>query len=189
MSDFANGSNGSAKKGKGVVPGFISPQKIGETLQEVSAEVLETESEPLMTRWFHSDQDVDVFYWVDSRSNVIKQQVSLFGQVVEWNILEGVRTGLRIEVEESGKTEAVTGMHYDQAPLKYAIGQAIGLLSHAHRIHEKDRNALVANFEQNPTMEKMDVKEFYQRFGKTDKSPENAGFFEKLKKWLNKLQG
>ena len=40
------------------------------------------------SHWYHSDQDADIYIWLDEVGNVIKQQVNFVGQVVEWNIVE-----------------------------------------------------------------------------------------------------
>lgn len=173
------------KNEKAELPSLLSPQKIGEGLHEISAELVETGAEPLMTRWFRSEPETDVLYWIDSRKNVIKQQISFYGQVVEWNIIEGIRTGVKVEVEVSGQENPLEGLHYDTAPMRFAVGQAIRVLNSARQIHENERLMLVANFEKNPTVERMDMQEFCEKFGKNgERESAVQAFLSKVKKLL-----
>ncbi|PCI28399.1 hypothetical protein COB52_03715 [Candidatus Kaiserbacteria bacterium] len=172
-------------KDEGVTPDLIFLDKIGETLQEIAADVIEADSESLVSRWFHSSKEVDVFFWLDKRNNVIKQQLNFCGQIVEWNILDGIKTGLKIETEgETNNSEEETFV-YDSKPMKISIAQAISLLKHAHRIKDNERQALIENFRQNRTMSNMEADEFCQRFGKEEGRDPKKGIWKKFKKWFN----
>jgi hypothetical protein len=97
-------------------PRFFNAEEIGHSLKEVSPLLLKTTHPEITSRWFHSSQDADLFIWFDRNQGVIKQQISFFGQVVEWNIVEGLKTGLVIEEEIRGHARASEMVCFDARP-------------------------------------------------------------------------
>src|SRR4051812_41729358 len=82
-------------------PILFDAEQIGKSLREVAVDVIETEGSTILSRWFHSKHDVELFLWTDAENNVIKHQVTFYGQAVEWNVFEGVKTGVIVEHENS----------------------------------------------------------------------------------------
>ncbi len=85
----------------------MNVKEIARNLREVAVDVIETEGTSIVSRWFHAADDVDLLIWTDDEKTIIKYQVSLFGQVVEWNMFDGVKTGVIIEIEEKRKKDEV----------------------------------------------------------------------------------
>jgi hypothetical protein len=83
-----------------VQPIYFDPQKLGGALKEVGIDYTKVESREIETRWFRDDSgDTDVFIWLNKEKSIIKQQTSIMGQLVEWNIIEGLKTGMIMEDE------------------------------------------------------------------------------------------
>ncbi|MBX9769202.1 MAG: hypothetical protein K2X47_18140, partial [Bdellovibrionales bacterium] len=89
----------SAKPQEDFLPVYSSPQWVGKSLREVGRDFLSADSQTVTSRWFHGAQESDLFIWVDGSSRLIKGQLTFCGAVVEWNVMEGLRTGLIVEEE------------------------------------------------------------------------------------------
>lgn len=93
---------------------FLDPVKLGASLVEVGVDYQEIESREVQTRWFRGPQtETDVFLWMNKDLKIIKLQVSVMGLVGEWNILDGVRTGMILESELSSKDLSENGLTPD----------------------------------------------------------------------------
>lgn len=163
------------------IPLFFDVREAGTSLEEVAVDVIESEGHNLTSYWYHSPLEVDVYIWFDEKKNVIKQQVSICGQICEWNIIDGVRTGCVFDTgdEEDNKGSIV---QYDNAIHKTALFQAMSLLSHFAILPEYIKIQLLSNFENNPTADHLDPNELLARYG--DKAKDFKGslakFFKKL---------
>jgi hypothetical protein len=76
-----------------------TPASLALDVREVSIDFIEVEKQTLRSRWFHSEQESDLFVWMDERGRLFKAQANVLGQVLEWNIMHGVRTGVAVENE------------------------------------------------------------------------------------------
>lgn len=165
-----------------IAPDFFNAQSIGRSLQEVSVEIIKTESQNVTSRWFHSNKDADLFIWHDERYNIIKQQVSFCGQIVEWNILEGVKTGIVEEHESTGKISGSDLIRFDKQPQKSSIQMASEMVRHIEQLDELEKQALINNFRKAPKLSNIDPAEFVNQYGRKpteEKAPEK-GFWQRL---------
>lgn len=148
------------------IPSFFNPQSIGPSLREVDVSLIQTESEKVISRWFHGTQDADLFIWTDERNNVIKQQVSFCGQIVEWNVLDGVRTGMVIENEIEGPSmPSSETIQFDLTPQSSAIRLAFELVRHITQLDEPTRGELLHQLTDRPSLTTMKPEEVLRRFG------------------------
>lgn len=128
-------------------PLFFDAAELGKSLKEVGVDYLKVESRDVKTRWFHGPHDVDLFIWVDSKERIIKQQVSFCGQIVEWNVLEGVKTGVVIEHEmEDNKIKASEIVKFDERPIARAVQLAVDLVRHTESLEDPKKNLVLYNF-------------------------------------------
>ncbi|MCB0342494.1 MAG: hypothetical protein H6626_03000 [Pseudobdellovibrionaceae bacterium] len=178
---------------------IFNPKALGQSLCEMGMEVISADMQQVVSRWFHSEFDVDLFVWEDERKNIIKQQVCFCGQVVEWNIVEGIRTGFIIdeETDSEGHAESQSRVKneppsstsseviiYDDELQGAALRQAIELLQYSDQIKADDRLILVNNFIHAPQMDKMNPKEVLKQFGKTPKGS-SVSWWQKLLNFLS----
>jgi hypothetical protein len=156
-------------------PHYFNPETLGESLKEVAVEVYQSSRHDVVSRWFHSAKDADLFIWLDEKHGIIKQQLSYYGQVVEWNVIEGVKTGNVIveqgEFDQNGNrargTKGAKGseiLRFDEKPQQPAIQQALKLLEHVTALSETERVEISENFRKIGTSQTMPPEEFIARF-------------------------
>ncbi|OFZ18135.1 MAG: hypothetical protein A2Z20_06225 [Bdellovibrionales bacterium RBG_16_40_8] len=125
---------------------IFNAKEIGLSLKEVAVEVIKSESSEIESRWFHSKKDADLFIWKDKNKNIIKQQVTFFGQLIEWNIAEGLRTGLLIEDEISQKMGSSPLIKFDVKPQKPAVDQGVDIVEHVPGLSNDEKIRIIENF-------------------------------------------
>jgi hypothetical protein len=149
-------------------PHFFKAEELGKSLREVAVDFIPLSQENVTSRWFHGTHDVDLYIWLDSRNNVIKQQITFYGQVVEWNAVEGIKTGLIIEEESESQGRRPGGseiIQFDQNAQSAPIAQALELCRHIGALNEEDRSVLLTNFSSSPTNSGLSSEQFIARFG------------------------
>lgn len=160
-------------------PRFFDPADLGRSLREVATDVIATTHHDVISRWFHSTKDADLFLWFERESgDLIKQQLSFYGQVVEWNCVEGLRTGLLIETE-TGRVKRSEIVRFDQKAQMRPVHQAVQLLAHVEALPEKERDAIIARFHEPAT---------YRRPGAPN--PERpvvvGGLWARVRRWFGR---
>lgn len=156
-------------------PRFFNPQDLGNSLKEVSVDVIHAPRQDITSRWFHSNKDADLFIWLDSQQNIVKQQLSYYGQVVEWNVVEGIKTGHIVVDEARPRDQGSEIVHFDPNPLNATVDQARALLQHITALKEHERSALVQNFAAGGTSRQVSAEEFIARFGALLERPAQPG--------------
>lgn len=157
-----------------VYPQFFSAQDLGKSFREVAVDVIRTENQEILNRWYHSNRDADLFVWLDAKQNIIKQQLSFFGQVIEWNIIEGLKTGCLLEEEDQedgGKVKGSEVVKFDLEPQTASLKQALELLRAMTVLADQDRQVLIDNFSDRKSMKSLPPEEFIRRFGHTLNRP------------------
>jgi hypothetical protein len=181
-----------AGAGERAVPMHFDAEMIGRSLREVAVDVIETEGSSILTRWFHSTNDVDLLIWSDEDKNVIKHQISFFGQVVEWNIFEGVKTGVIVEedvVREDDESETSELIRFDVMPQGMAIRQAVHVLENVPDLNAQDRARLRDNLLLHTKGAPDSGDEFIRRYGEAYRGdrfrPQRASFWKRLRRWFS----
>ncbi len=159
---------------KALFPHFFSPEELGSSLKEVGTDLVQAANRDVVSRWFHSAQDADLFIWSDlKRSSIIKQQISFYGQVVEWNLVEGLKTGLIVDEEgSSGRIKGSEVIRFDTTPQNPPIEQAMALIEFIPGLSPDDKTQLLRNFQDRSMSSVLSHEEFLRRFG--DQEPKNA---------------
>lgn len=168
-------------------PSLFNAQEIAKSLKEVAVDIIQTEHHEVVSRWFHSNKDADLFIWLDESMRIIKQQITFCGQVVEWNAVEGVRTGFVFEDETKPQSSASEIIRFDGAPIKAAIQQATEILNGMNQLEQTERQTLVENFLSPTNLRLLSYGEFYQRLSRPKKSRQPHYFFANLRRFLKKL--
>lgn len=162
-------------------PHLFDPAALGESLKEVATDIINTGEAEIVHRWFHSARDADFFLWLDKQNNVIKQQVTFYGQVVEWNIVEGVKTGLIIEDETRSAVKASDLIRFDVQVQQAPVEQAVKLLKAMTALNDLERHVLAKNFVHSPTSKSLDPEEFVRRYGAFLKTKRSEKTFEEVR--------
>lgn len=148
-------------------PRLFNAADLGGSLKEVATNLMPIGDKRVISRWFHSAKDCDLFLWTDREHKILKQQLSFYGQIVEWNIVEGLKTGLVIEDEGEtrGGVASSEFVRFDPSPQPQPIEQALALLRHVTALNEREREALSAKFASREVGTNMPAEEMKARFG------------------------
>jgi hypothetical protein len=146
----------------------FNAKDLGQSLREVAVDVIRRDDKDIESRWFHSNKDADLFIWSDEKKNILKQQVTFYGQVVEWNVVEGLRTGLLIEDETSQGMSASPLIRYDISPQKHTIEQSIDIVGHIGGLSSLDKSQVIINFTKASIFSELSPEEILKRFGIED---------------------
>ncbi len=129
-------------------PTFYDARLIGASLKPVSDRLVQTEHKNIRCRWWHSSKDADLFIWQsDQNDRCIKMQFSFFGQIVEWNLVDGIRTG--VVVEDLTMSQNLKGselIQYDAVPNSTAIQLAIKVFHEIDSLDKGDLQELLERF-------------------------------------------
>jgi hypothetical protein len=165
---------------------------MGESLQEVEVQYSGSGTNRVTTRWFKSKKqkpvDADVLLWTDHRDNIIKQQVSICGSVVEWNILDGLRTGMTVEQEIKGEKDASESVQFDQNSNIMNIQMAVRMLDKIPSMDHETKEIVLRNFKSPSSFSSLSAQEILYKYGKTPKGVK-LNFWQRFKvqirKWLS----
>ncbi|OQW51559.1 MAG: hypothetical protein A4S09_10040 [Proteobacteria bacterium SG_bin7] len=169
-------------------PNYLNIKDIGSSVKEMGSDMVKTTHQNVVSHWYHSDMDADLIVWRDEKQNIIKQQVNLLGQVIEWNIVDGLRTGFVVETEQKDspnkeKEQAgfagVNEVKFDRTPAAASVTQAIELIHFLKCISESDKDALSYNLKNAPKIASMEPGEFLKKFGRDHPGP-IKGFWQKI---------
>ena len=110
--------------------------------------MLELESQNVIGRWFHSSDEADLFLWTDEKKMIVKQQISFYGQVVEWNAVEGTKTGVVIEEEapDQPTIKASQMIRFDNKPQVQPVGLAVDVVQHISALTKDEQTQIIQNF-------------------------------------------
>jgi hypothetical protein len=158
-------------------------EAVGGSFQEVAVDVVRGENTEFMSRWFKASRgDADLSVWVDGERRIVKHQLSIFGQVVEWTPIYGTRTGLIIETESDAET-----IQFDKKAERVSVEQAISLLTHVTALSETERSTLIYNLRESPKLHKRARERAIKAWAPQSEeiiSNVRPSFWNKLGKWV-----
>lgn len=170
----------------------FSAQLLGKSLRLMEGRTIRTGVQDVTLSLYHSDRDVGLFIWKDQRTNIIKQQLQFHGQVVEWNIIEGTRTGVMIEegYDPYGEANVIDMRHpqggqaaikYDKVRQPYTIEQVVEILRSIEGMSEAEKAQLIKNFAESPNFSDLKPEEVLSLYGR----PNN--WRNRLLAWFDRL--
>ena len=187
-------------------PRSFDAEALGASLRQLAVDVVKGETTDFMSRWFRSmNSDADLVIWTDGEKRIIKHQLCFFGQVVEWNPINGTRTGLVIEEELQEAASALDGddefdgaapagegnvsetIRFDESSQRSVVLQAIQLLSRVPDLNEADRSALIYNLKESPKLHKNARERALKAWApKVDElnSTQRPTFWKRLRNWV-----
>ncbi len=164
---------------------IFDAQSLGSSFEEVAVDVIRGDATDFVSRWFKSKkQDADLTIWVDGDNRFVKQQLAFYGQIVEWNPIQGTRTGLIVEEESIEVSESI---QFDKEVQKVAILQAISVLEHIRQLDQRERESLIFNLRESPKLSKnaraRAIKHWALKMDEivSDKRPT---FWNRLRNWV-----
>lgn len=136
---------------------YFDPVRIGQSLREIGIDYLKVESKEIETRWFqHAESETDVFVWFDKNQQIIKQQASHMGHLVEWNIIDGLKTGYLMEAElvqgqvNAQDYPASEVIHFDKVVHKQTLKNMISIVQNMQCLSDEVKERVLKNFQRYP---------------------------------------
>jgi hypothetical protein len=166
-------------------PQPTDPEKLGAQLLEVDINFAGNGMSKVTSKWYHGNVDADVFVWVDHRENIIKQQINISGDVVEWNILDGLRSGVVIEqeIKAAQLSEAVL---FDQTLNDFSVKMAIRLINRVPNIDSPTKEIIIANLSGHHSLNSLTPEEILFRYGELPRGFK-VSRWQKLKVFVRRL--
>lgn len=158
---------------------IFDARELGASMEEIGMDLIKIETQEVLSKWFHSSKDVDLFVWFDKNNQIIKQQMVFLGQVVEWNLVEGVRTGVLIEEESEGEDKKIKGsevIRFDGTVVFQATEQAAAIIDFMEVGTEELKKQLSSNFVDSPQISKMHPEEFLRRYAPKSRKESSIWF-------------
>ena len=125
-------------------------EKLGLSLKEVASDYIQSEVADVVSRWLHSSLDVDLFFWVDERSQIIKQQLTFCGQVIEWDYIDGLKTGFIVDEDSKDRSSMKASgselIHFDSQVQWVTVNQGLKVIDSTPALSDKEKQSLISNF-------------------------------------------
>ncbi len=117
-----------------------SLKSMAEKIHFVSFDVVKFQDKEMRSHWYRYDA-VDLYYFEKTDGDIVKINVNIFGQFMEWNPYDGLRTGVIVEEEKGGEVYEAT--QYDPELNESTRAQAQLILENAFQIETAKRQALL----------------------------------------------
>ena len=115
---------------------------LAKSLRLTSIDVIKTSNMDIESHWFRSTGPADLYFW-RTKDKVIKHQISLYNQVVEWNEYDGVKTGFVNDDLTSGQAEVIC---FDESVNSRVVEQAIEFLREVREVDHKVVEKIISNY-------------------------------------------
>ncbi|MCJ8277561.1 MAG: hypothetical protein HRT44_07430 [Bdellovibrionales bacterium] len=116
---------------------------LAKSLKLESIDVIKTSSVDIESHWYRAAGPADLYFW-KSNSKIVKHQVSLFGQVVEWNEFDGVKTGYVQDDDENYGSDVVC---FDEEVNEVVIQQVVDFLSQVPAMDAEIVKNMISHYE------------------------------------------
>ncbi len=164
---------------------YEDPEKLGQGLHEVEISFKGSGTGKITTRWFRGKEAADAFLWNDHRDNVIKLQVMISGVVVEWNVLDGLRTGVVIE-QELKDEQASESVQFDGSINHMSVQMAIRLVQRVPAMDEDTKSIFVEHLRTPKSFNSLSPEEILFRYGQLPEG-QSLNFWQRAKVLLRRL--
>ena len=164
-----------------IAPIPLRSKQIGQSLIQHAVEVITENKHEILSTWYKGfgEADVDLYIWSDKKKNIIKQQINFYGQVVEWNIVEGLKTGVFLDHDISEDSGFIK---YDFEKQNLNISQAVDIIKNMENLSETVKRELIFNFEEEPTIKNMNPKDFIKKYSLYAKELRSRSILISIKK-------
>ena len=114
---------------------------LAKSLKLTSIDVIKTTNLDIESHWFRSMGQADLYFW-KAKDRIVKQQISIYNQIVEWNEFDGVKTGY-VNEDAYGQGEVIC---FDEELNESVVQQAIEFLNNVDQIQPDTLNVLISHY-------------------------------------------
>lgn len=115
---------------------------LARSLKLSSIDIIKTSRMDIESHWFKSIGPADLYFW-KSESKLIKHQLTLYDQVIEWNEFDGVKTGYFSEERDGDQSQIIC---FDESINLQIIEQAMAFLAQVRAIEPNLLEQIVQNY-------------------------------------------
>lgn len=115
---------------------------LAKSLKLASIDVIKTSKMDIESHWYRSIGQADLYYW-KSRDKIVKHQISIYNQVIEWNEYDGVKTGYVNDDAGSGKVDVI---FFDTTVDTTVVDHAIEFLGNVHSLDKLIVHQFITNY-------------------------------------------
>jgi len=149
-------------------------EQIAWSLEERAVDVYQVNGVEILSRWYHSNCDADLMLWLSLDSRVIRFQLSVHGQVLDWSARDGVRTGVILETEVSPEPGSVVEeIRFDEKIEPKVLWMGRRVLQAAPQLKSEWREMIEICLRQGP-----------RATGNAPRLAARPNFWSRLKRWL-----
>lgn len=134
---------------------------LAKSLRLASIDVIKASKTDIESQWYRSSGPVDLFFW-KAKGRLVKHQMNLYGQVIEWNEFDGIKTGY-IREEELREGEGVEVISFDKDPNEIVLSQAAEFLSKVESIDPPILEEIVSHYRSFDKWKYSSFKLFFKR--------------------------
>jgi len=121
---------------------YFDLKTLAKTMKLSSIDVIKTANTDIESHWFRSIGPADLYYW-KTKTKIVKHQVSLFNQIIEWNEYDGVKTGFVTHEASVRQAEVIC---FDEEVNVSVTKQAIELLENVGCIEAEILDKLISHY-------------------------------------------
>jgi hypothetical protein len=143
---------------------LLDLDSLAKSLKLSSIDVIKTSNMDIESHWYRSIGPADFYYW-KAKGRVVKHQITLFDQVIEWNEFDGVKTGYFSEERDGDHSQVI---QFDSHVNSHVLDQALVFLGKVDSIDKSLINQFIEHYS------------FYNRWSGTDWAGSLSSFFKKL---------
>ena len=141
---------------------FHDLESLAQSLQLESIDVLETKKVNLESHWYSTYGPAELFFWI-AKNQVVKHQLNLFGQVVEWNRYDGLKTGY-INEERIGRTYDIKSIiEFDEKPEVEIANMGCDFIRHIEVLNSDTKSQMISNYQSYFSWKRSKITHFFNK--------------------------
>lgn len=142
---------------------------LGAKLVEKAVDVYTVQGREVVSRWFHSGQDLDCMLWFSEKSDLVRFQMNLHGQIVDWSQSPSgatLQTGFISEEEigyGGGDVQVIECVVYDEVLNCQSVETVFDLLASISGFRDEWKAQIVAALRQGLKVSGKELRSFGAR--------------------------
>ncbi len=156
---------------------------ISSRLVEKAVDVYLISGREVVSRWFHSGDDLDCMIWFSEQGDLVRFQINLHGQIVDWNqalMPQPLHTGFISEEEiryAGGAIQVVERVVYDDFLNRSSVETMLELVGSASAFTLEWKAQITAALR--PALNATECRRLANTAPKSTREP----FWQRLKRW------
>ena len=134
---------------------------LAKSLKLASIDVIKASQLDIESQWYQSSGPVDLFFWC-AKKKLVKHQMNIHGQIIEWNEFDGVKTGY-VREEDLDQGESIEVIRFDEDPDEWVLQQAREFLEQVTAIDLPIQQQMLQHYEYGKQAKVFNLKAFLRK--------------------------